>query len=81
MESQSGKKAIIDHVLSDSDVLFHWSMLSVDIHDDKDGLELLRHVVELWHIVRGFGLFKAWIEEYKCIKHTMTKGNRVSGRA
>ena len=34
---------------------FHWSMLSVDIPEDEDGAELLRHVLELWLNIRGFG--------------------------
>ena len=58
VESQSGKKAIINHVLSGCDVLFHWSMLSVDIRDDKDGLELLRHVVELWLLIEGLACLR-----------------------
>ena len=40
-DSQSGKEAIIDHILSDCDVQFHWYMLLVDIPNDQDGLELL----------------------------------------
>ena len=75
-ESQSAKKAIVDHVLIDCDVQFHWCMLSVDIPDDRDGLELLRHVVELWLTIRGFGMSKAWMEEYKRSSHTSTKGKK-----
>lgn len=75
-ESQSEKKAIVDHVLSDCDVQFHWCMLSVDIPEDKDGLELLRHVVELWLTIRGFSMSKAWMEQYKSRSHTSTKGKK-----
>jgi len=75
-ESQGEKRAIIDHVLTNCDVQFHWCMLSVDIPDDKDGLELLRHVVELWLTIRGFGMSKEWMEKYKCISHTTSKGKK-----
>ena len=75
-DSERRKHAVVDHVLSDCDVRFHWSMLSVDVPDDKDGLELLRHIVELWLTIRGFGISKAWIEDYKCLSHTTTKGKK-----
>ena len=61
-DSQSGKEAIIDHVLSDCDVQFHWCILSVDIPNDKDCLELLRHLMKLWLTIRGFGMSKEWME-------------------
>ena len=61
-DSQSGKEAIIDHILSDCDVQFHWYMLSVDIPNDQDGLELLRHIMKLRLTIRGFGMSKEWIE-------------------
>ena len=63
-------------MLSDCDVQFDWCMLSVDIPDNRDGLELLRHVVELWLTIRGFGMSKAWMEEYKRSSHTSTKGKK-----
>ena len=75
-DSQSGKKAILDHILSDCDVQIHWCMLSVDIPNDKDGLELLRHIVKLWLTIRGFGMSKAWMEECKSTSHTITKGKK-----
>ena len=46
-DAKQGKDAIIDHVLSDCDVQFHWSLLSVDIPDDKDGFELLRNIMRV----------------------------------
>ena len=75
-DAKQGKDAIIDHVLSDCDVQFHWSLLSVDIPDDKDGFELLRNIIELWLTIRGFSISKAWMEEYKCIAKTSTKGKK-----
>ena len=61
-DSQSGKEAIIDHILSDCDVQFHWYMLLVDIPNDQDGLELLRHIMKLQLTIRGFGMSKEWMK-------------------
>ena len=47
----------------------------MDICDDRDGLELLRHV-ELWLTIRGYSMSKMWMEDYKCAAHTTTKGKR-----
>ena len=51
-DGKQGKDEIIDHVVSDCDVQFHWSLLSVDIRDDTDGFELLKNIIELWLTIR-----------------------------
>ena len=71
-----GKEIIVDHVVSDYDVQFHWSMLSVDIPDSKDSSELLRHIIELWLTIRGYGISKAWMEDYKSIVNISIKGKK-----
>ena len=48
----------------------------MDIPDNKDGFELLRNIIELWLTIRGFSISKAWMEEYKCITKTITKGKK-----
>ena len=64
--SKSGdKKSLIDTIVSDSDVEFNWCMLSVDIRDEEDAMELLRMVVDSWVTMRGFALTSMWTEEYK----------------
>ena len=64
--SKSGdKKSLINTIVSDSDVEFNWCMLSVDIRDEEDAMELLRMVVESWVTMRGFVLTSMWTEEYK----------------
>jgi hypothetical protein len=37
----------IQHVIDNCDAQFHWGMLSVDIPEEHNCLELLRHVVTL----------------------------------
>ena len=74
--TQDSKGKIVDHVIGDCDVQFYWSLLSVDIRDDKDSLELLRRVVELWLTIRGYSMSKMWMENYKCTVNTTTKGKK-----
>ena len=74
--TQDSKGKIVDHVIGDCDVQFYWSLLSVDIRDDKDSLELLRRVVELWLTIRGYSMSKMWMENYKCAVNTTTKGKK-----
>jgi len=76
LSPRDSKAKIVDHVVGDCDVQFYWSMLSVDIRDDKDSLELLRHVIELWLTIRGYSMSKAWMEDYKCAVNTTTKGKK-----
>ena len=65
-DSSEGKSATIDFVLSNNDVQFYWSMLSVNIEEEEHNSELLWHIVQLWLMIRGFSISKAWMEDYKC---------------
>ena len=51
--------------MEDEDIEFLWSMLSVDISDRDEALQLLQNIVELWITVRGFSLAGSWMEQYK----------------
>lgn len=55
------------------DVQFHWSMISVDIENEDHNCELLRHIVELWLTIRGFGISNAWVENYKSVLKSTVK--------
>ena len=72
-ESVEGKSAIVEFVTGDSDVQFHWLILSVDIEDEQDSDELLKRIVELWLNIRGFSISKGWMEDYKAIVCETTK--------
>jgi hypothetical protein len=64
--SKSGdKKSLIEMIMNDTDVEFNWCMLSVDIREEEDALELLQIIVESWVTMRGFALTSMWMEEYK----------------
>lgn len=45
--------------------MFHWYILAIDIRNEADGLELLKHIIELWLTIRGFSISKAWMDDYK----------------
>lgn len=75
-ESRAKKDSIIAAVMSSEDVLFHWYILAVDIQTEKDGMELLKHIVELWLTIRGFSISKSWMEEYKSYSHITTNGKK-----
>jgi len=68
-ESRARKNSIVDSVVSNDDVLFHWYILAIDITNEKEGLELLRHITELWLTIRGYSISKSWMEDYKKQAH------------
>ena len=41
-------------------------------HEDS-ALELLSHIINMYISIRGFGLCKTWMEEYKVALTTTTK--------
>ena len=56
----------------DVDIHF-WSMLSVDIEEEQDALELLRTIIQLWITIRGFAMTSTWMESYKQVHKKSTK--------
>ena len=46
------------------DVLFHWSMASVEFDNEEDAL-ILNKIIKLWIAVRGFAFVSGWMEKYK----------------
>ena len=76
------KMAIISSVAQDEDVLFYWSMNSVDIPEESHSAELLSSFISLWVTIRGFSIASMWMEDYKQAakitkaKHSLRKGLR-----
>ena len=64
-ESRSKKKLIVESVLNNDDVLFHWYIVALDIKNEEEGLELLKHMTELWLTIRGYSICKTWMDLYK----------------
>ena len=76
------KMAIIGSVAQDGDILFYWSMNSVDISEESHSVELLSSVISLWVSIPGLSIASTWMEEYKQAaktskaKHSLRKGLR-----
>lgn len=67
----SGSRPEIEKtILEDEEVLFAWSIASVEL-DDRTAKILLKLIVELWLTIRGFSFAGAFIEQYK---NTTKKG-------
>ena len=59
------KTTVIDKVVQEEDVQFHWALISQDIDKPEDAEALLVEIVKLWVTIRGFSLAASWMEEYK----------------
>lgn len=70
--SQQDKQEIVDEVISDDDIQFHWSMISVDL-DHHVGEQLLQEIVQLWLTIRGFSTAGAFVEQYKQVTKKPTR--------
>ena len=64
---------IVDEVLNDVDVQYHWSALSGEIDDEKASQMLLKEIVQLWLNIRGFSEVGAFMERYKASSDKATK--------
>ncbi len=58
-------KSSAPNIMSDDDVLFYWSMLTVEIEDEAVSNQLLCMIVEHWITIRGFSHASSIIELYK----------------
>lgn len=58
------KDKVIEGVLSASEVHFHWTLASSDMHEDNCDV-ILEQIVTNWVIIRGFSFTKSILEQYK----------------
>ena len=58
------KEKVIEHMQSDSDVLFQWALLTASISNESTSL-LLEKVITLYVTIRGHGFATSCIEMYK----------------
>ena len=61
----SCNNSLLEKIVENEDVRFHWLMVSVDIPDEVGAIELLQSIVTLWVQIRGFSITSAWLEQYK----------------
>ena len=64
-DKEAFKTAVIDKVVQDEDVQFHWALINQDIDKSEDAEVLLIEIVKLWVTIRGFSLAASWMEECK----------------
>ena len=74
-DKETFKKAVIEKVLQDEDVQFHWALINQDIDKPEDAVALLVEIVKLWVTIRGFSFAASWMEEYK--KNSKKKHSEV----
>ncbi len=59
------KEGIIDEVIDDLDVQYHWSSIAVELDNDIAQL-LLKEIVRLWLNIRGFSAASSlFVERFK----------------
>ena len=69
------KGDIIKDLMSDDNILFSWTILTID--DEELLQELLQHMIDMWLTIRGFSATGAWMEYYKQYKDSTTKGKHA----
>ena len=60
----SVKKQLHDTVITDEDIAFHWSILTIEV-EKEEGAVLLGMMVNLFITIRGFSFSKSLMEMYK----------------
>ena len=63
-QSALNVKQLSNAILSCEDVLFFWSIATIQLDENEEKL-LLKKITKLWITVRGFVYTSAWIEQYK----------------
>ena len=59
------KERLVKLVCEDEDVLFYWSILSIDLDIEHNAALLLKEIVKLWLTIKGFSVAGQWLEIYK----------------
>ena len=59
------EEEIIEKIIKNCGVQFHWSLLSQDTDKDEDGRILLKDTVQLLVTVTRFSMAASWMELYK----------------
>lgn len=71
--SQQDKEEIIEELVTDDDIQFFWSMISVDIDQHVGEQFLTAQIVQLWVTLRGFLTASAFVEQYKQVTKKIHK--------
>ena len=60
--SAGSKAVLVESIAADEDVLFYWSILSVEWEEEQI---LLRTLIDLWVTIHGFSFTRSMMEMYK----------------
>ena len=71
--SQINAQLVVENTAKHEDILFRWSMLTVDIADHEDSNTLLKEIIKLWIKMRGHSYASALTETYKQITGMQVK--------
>ena len=69
---QTTELGLIDSLLTNEEILFHWSLLTPEI-DDAKGMVVLKKIVKLYITTRGHAFASSFMELYKQEKKTLQK--------
>ncbi len=70
------REGIVDSTASDDDVLFFWTLLSVDIETEDQATKVLRQIIGLWITIRGHSIAGTWLEQYKQYRKKKPSGKK-----
>ena len=70
--TEDQRKILLQRMLEDEDILFFWSLVSVDC-DGSLSIELLREILALWVTIRGYSIAGCWMEQYKRLSQVTGK--------
>ena len=77
--SSHSKNELVQTIKTDEDVLFAWSLITVDLSRDDSGL-LLTDVIQMWITIHGFSIASKLIDDYKESTRLTTKGKKALRR-
>ena len=75
VDNVMGKDQLLQHVQADEDVLFAFSLISVDSPPD-DCTILLKDILQLWMTIRVFSIAPKIMEDYKEATKNTTKAKK-----
>ena len=69
------KDEMVQKIEANEDILFAWSLITVDLSRDDSHL-LLTDIILLWMTIRGYAIASSLVEDYKEAMRTTTKGKK-----
>ena len=58
------KQLVMKAISNDCDVQCYWTLISQDIDEEGDDIELLLDIADMWITICGFSLASSWLEAY-----------------